>query len=143
MMKSQNNSFYNKFRRGVAGLLVGLGLLGMTGCATTGEYATNNSSEIGYEKFFDSYGDYRLVRRNNDVWIEKLDGSESRQITHTPNVKEERADFSKDNNYILYLEYHYRDGEGRDHGKAYRTKRNSDDSTKQEIGGSEYMDLIE
>ena len=123
--------------RSVNMLLIGAGLAGVLalgGCATTGSYAQSESN-VDYEKFLDSYGDYKLVRRNNDIWMEKLDGSESRQITHTPNTKETGAFFSKDRGYIAFS-LDYLDG------PFYLVKSDADDKSKKEISKNEYIRII-
>jgi hypothetical protein len=113
--------------------LCGLG----SGCATTGDYSPSEQREIGYEKFFDSYGEYRLVKKNNDVWKEKLDGSESTQITHTPNVSEDRADFFANGTYVGYAEevshpYHL---------DFFLVPSKSDDSQRKKVSVREYINL--
>ncbi len=107
--------------------------VGLSGCATISHTAEN---KVDYE-FLDSQGDYRLVERNNDIYMEKLDGSESRQITHTPNVREEFALFSKTGKYILIEERYNLES----NPKYYLIKFDSDDSTKKEIPGDEAVAL--
>jgi len=116
-------------------ILVGLGLLGLTGCKSVP--VSKSQNEIGYEGFYDSYGNYRLVRRNNDIWMEKLDGSESRRITNTPAILERKAYFSKDGNYIIYLDGTIAYGEG-----AYLVKTKEDDSAKVRITEYEAYKIV-
>ena len=102
-------------------------------------YAQNSQSEIGYEKFYDSYGDYKLVKKNNDVWKEKLDGSESTQITHTPNVTEDRADFFSNGEYIGYAEKIYSPSF---HLDFFLVSSKSDDSQRKKVSVMEYINLV-
>ncbi len=132
--------FYNGLKRGAAGLLVGIGLMGLAGCATTGNYAAENN--MGYEEFFDSRGNYKLVERNNDLYFEKIDGSESRQITHTPSIKEHGAFFGRDNKYILYCE-DVPDYFANIRGKYYRINFDGDDSNRKQISLDEFASLIQ
>lgn len=115
----------------------------MISCIYVKSYAEDNN--VGYEKFFDSRGDQKLVRRSNDIYLEKIDSSDSKQITHTPDIEETYASFSTDGKYILF-------GEGlgvEERGfyrliaakKHYRIKSDSDDNTKQEISYEEYESL--
>lgn len=103
-----------------------LGLMGLAGCATTSEFAVHN--EPNY-RFLDSYKGYRLVERNNDIYLEKLDGSESRRITNTPNINERYATISKEGEYIAYEE----DRGGYYNAQYYLIKFNSDDSIRKRI----------
>jgi hypothetical protein len=119
-------------------LLIGISLLGLAGCATTGNYAGGN--DIGYERFFDRRGDYKLVSRNNDVYLEKIDGSDSRQITHTPDIREGGADFGRDGKYILYSEDVF-DPYAKIRGKYYKINFDSDDSTRKQISIDESASL--
>lgn len=117
-------------------LLIIPALLGISGCATTG-YATGGRNEIEYEKFHDSYGDQKIVSRNNDLYVEDLDGKNSRRITHTPSVKERYATFSKDMNYIVYTE----DYGSFDKRRHYLIKADSDDSERREISFDELFEF--
>jgi hypothetical protein len=130
----------NLIRKCAASVLIGLGLLGLGGCATGGNYSVQD--DIGYEKFLALRGDYRLVERNNDVYLEKIDGSDSRQITHTPDIREFGADFACDGKYILYSE-DAPDYSAKIRGKYYRINYNSDDSSRKQISLDEYGALIE
>lgn len=143
-MNRQNNqnerfSLVKKLGRGVGMLLLGLYIAGTTsGCATTSGYAGSQTG-ISYAKFYDSHGEYRLVRKNNDVWKEKLDGSESTQITHTANVTEDRADFFVNGEYIGYAEKVYSPSF---HKVYFLVPAKSDDSQRKEISVMEYIDLL-
>ena len=73
-------------------LAFGIGLIGLAGCATT-------MSE-GY--FHQQKGEYQLVSRKNDLYLEKLDGSGGRRLTHTPDNGGFNPRFFADGNYIVY-----------------------------------------
>lgn len=140
--KISKTSLKDKVKKGVSKALlpfvVAGSVLGASGCATTGGYAESNSN-IGYEKFYDSYGDYKLVQKNNDVWMEKLDGSEApKQITHTPDKLESIAFFSVNSKYIFYSENktpNYIIGEG----PHYLIPMGLNDERKKEIGREEMI----
>lgn len=132
-----NNSLTRRFGNGARLFLAGAyltGLIGLGGCATTGSAVQNTQSEIGYEKFYDSYGDYKIVGRDNDIYLEKLDGSESRRITNTSSIKEDFAIFSKDGNYIAYHE---------NTDRHYIIRSNTDDRERKEISFDEISNIIE
>ena len=82
----------------LAGITLLGSTLGITGCATT------PYNRLGY-KFIGRNEDSKLVRRNNDLYIEKINGSDSRRITNTPETCEDLACFSKNGEYILYAHY--------------------------------------
>ncbi len=110
--------------------LVLLVLIGMGGCATTGDFDINR--KIGYEKFFDSYGNKKLVLKGNDLYLEDMVGNVSKQITHTPDIKEGYAIFSKEGDYIAYTE----DNDGLPdtrNDKKYIIRSDGDDSERKEI----------
>lgn len=87
----------NKVNAGIASLLLlGASLMGVSGCATM---PVNNS--LNYE-FLDSQGEQKLIKKNNDLYVEKLDGSGSRRITFTPDIEEFDGEIR--GNYITYLE---------------------------------------
>jgi len=104
--KLKRYGFLNKIKKGTIKVLLSLmfvgSVLGASGCATMGSGVQSN---IGYDEFYDSYGDYKLVKRSNDIWMEKLDGSKSKQITYTPNLEEGNVFFTSDGKYIAYFEY--------------------------------------
>ncbi|MGD9014699.1 MAG: hypothetical protein PVI33_01565 [Candidatus Omnitrophota bacterium] len=90
-------------------LLLALPLF-LGGCATESQYTkiteTKTKEQIEEERlgyqFKDRSGDLRLVMRNNDLYIEKIDGSDTRRITYSPAVMEYFANFSKDGRYVFY-----------------------------------------
>lgn len=114
-------------------LLLGASLLGLSGCAAL--YSVDHN--VHQDEYFDSYGDYRLIERNNDIYVEKLDKSESRQITHTPQTKEKSAWFTKKGTYIVYFDETTPDGYG-----AYLIKTEEGDSKKIRISEGEARDLF-
>jgi hypothetical protein len=80
-------------------LLAGL-VFGLTGCASLKSPERNH---IG-DTFIATNGkDSKLVRRNNDLYVEKLDGSNSKRITVTPAVFE-NATFSSNGKNVVYTE---------------------------------------
>ena len=81
--------------------LLGLVILALSGCATTSEPGNNDPNQ---ETLLRSEGEYKMVERTNDIWIEKLDGTESRQLTHTPEVSECCAMFVGKGKYVMYSE---------------------------------------
>jgi len=144
--QTNQKGFYDNLKRGAKMLILGAGLMGLTtlaGCATTGNYAEDNSQRnFGYDSFDDMKGDYKLVGRNKDIYLEKLDGSESRQITHTPLVKETSA-FSAEGNYIIVMENYENQHDRRNpHQKFFLIKRDTDDSTRKEISADEAVHII-
>lgn len=124
-------SLFDRIKRGAASLIIGAGLIGLSGCATVGAV----ESRLDYDRFYDTNGEYRLVGRNNDVWIEKIDGTEKRQITHTPKVQESIAFFAYDNKYIACSEY------GWGASKMFIVPINKDDNESKEIPQSEFESL--
>jgi hypothetical protein len=125
-----------RFRRGATYFLVGLALLGASGCATTGY---TGGKRVNYE-FCDKYGEYKLVKKNNDLYIEKLDGSESRRITNTPNIREGTARFISEGKYIIYSEV---PKIGWGITGSYIIPRNSNDKDRKEISRDEFFALEE
>lgn len=127
-------------------ILIGLAALcGLgSGCAATSSYAEENyKTNLGYESFYDLKGEYKLVGKNNDIYLEKIDGSESRQITHTPQVKEASSAFSSEGNYIIIME-EYENPHDRKNPlqKFFLIKKESNDSTKKEISPDEAVHII-
>lgn len=142
----------SKFRRGAAGFLlgaslVGIGLMGLAtlaGCASIKEYTQpieyyqherevkRMEEKLGY-KFLGMKENKELILKDNDIYLQKIDGTGSKQITHTPQLKEHTAVFSADGNYIIFVE-RYDAPRGKDPIFEYFViKSDSDDSTKREI----------
>lgn len=117
--------------RGLLPIILAGSVLGVSGCATTGSAVQNN---LGYE-FLDSYGDYKIVRKDNDTYLEKLDGSESKRLTHTPDVYEDGYFVSR-GKYIRYRETHGKSG------RYFVISIDGDDSNRKEISLEEYLKLI-
>jgi hypothetical protein len=107
--------------------------VGLSGCATISHTAEN---KVNYE-FLDSYGDYKLIRKNNDIYTEKFDGSESRQITHTPE-KPENGHIVEGGAYIIYSEL---DSHRESETGYFIVPKNEDDTKRKEISKEEYMHL--
>lgn len=109
-----------------------IGSLALNGCATTSGV---NQSNIDYDLQDTSKdGDYKLIRKDNDIFLEKIDGSESRQITHTPYIRE-YPNFTKNEKYIVYFE------EGQRHKydfKYFIVPIEKDDSSRKEISELEW-----
>ena len=113
-----------------------IGLMGLGGCATTGSV----TGGVNYG-FMDRKGEERLVKKNNDLYIENLDRNEGRRITNTPDIEEWRAFFSKDGKQILYsTEVSHFFGLDYNH---YRQPVNGDDSQRIEIDFKELLNLKE
>ncbi|MDD5584219.1 MAG: hypothetical protein PHV55_04090 [Candidatus Omnitrophica bacterium] len=75
-------------------------VFGLTGCASLESPQKNH---IG-DTFIATNGkDSKLVRRNNDLYLERLDGSDSKRITVTPAVYES-AMYSSNGKHIIYTE---------------------------------------
>jgi hypothetical protein len=111
-------------------LAFGIGLMGLAGCATTG------MSE-GY--FYQQNGEYQLVSRNNDLYLEKLDGKEGRRLTNTPENAEFKVRFVADGKYIIYLELARRFP--LESHKAYIIPTDGDDSERKEINQEQLENL--
>ena len=127
------SKFKNNLGRGVASILVGLSLMGLAGCATPYADRAKRITEVGYE-FFDMREDQRLVGRNNDVYFEKEDGTESKRVTYTPNTPEQAAFFSKDGKKIVYLETN--------ENKSYKINIDLDEKSRKQISAEEHNSLI-
>jgi len=52
--------------------------------------------------FYDRWGDLMLIGRGMDIYIEKIDGSDSRKITSTLDLPELDAFFGLGGRYVLY-----------------------------------------
>ena len=52
--------------------------------------------------FYDRYGDMMLVGRDNDIYIDKIDGTDSRKVTSTPDLIELDAFFGLGGRYVVY-----------------------------------------
>ena len=103
------------------------------------------AQEETYDRFYDSYGESRLVSKNNDVYVHTIDGSRSKQITHTPDTEEDSATFSKDGKHIAYSEYLGKrtgpDGQSKGERKHYKVEVGCDDNARMEISAEEMENL--
>jgi hypothetical protein len=90
---------------------MGLLLVELVGCATTDNWGTDAWNKERYreiikesaeERIKDIYNGYKLISENNDLIIEKIDGSEKRKITSSPYITEHMGFISKDGKCILY-----------------------------------------
>ena len=104
-------------------------LVSLAGCATTG---------LRESYVWRQQGEYQIITRNDDLYLEKLDGSESRQLTHTPNYPEWDARFVGNGEYIVYGETN---GSSIDTGRLYIIPANGDDSERKEISQNQ-MDSL-
>ena len=101
---------------------------------------TYSKDEIGYDKFFSVQDDYKLVMKDNDLYVYDIAGLDRRRITHTAKLNKPMATFSKDRGYILYAEYS-KEGENKGELKYYRVKFDQDDDSRQLISSDEYNAL--
>lgn len=74
-------------------IAVGLLLVVVWGCSAK----TTDGGEA-----MDRRGDLRLVSRDNDLYVERANGSQSRRVTNTPGIIEIGAKFSADGQSIVY-----------------------------------------
>lgn len=98
---------------------------------------TYSKDEIGYDKFFSLMDEYKLVMKNNDLYVYDIEGVSKRRITHTPKFNKPMASFSKDRGYVLYAEY-AKEGANSGELKYYRVKFENDDNTRSLISKEEY-----
>ncbi|MCK9615417.1 MAG: hypothetical protein M0R48_07935 [Candidatus Omnitrophica bacterium] len=101
---------------------------------------TYSKDEIGYDKFLSVQDDYKLVMKDNDIYVYDIAGLSRRRITHTAKLNKPMATFSKDRGYILYAEYS-KEGENEGELKYYRVKFDQDDDSRQLISSDEYNAL--
>ena len=80
-----------------------VGLSSMCLIAGCGGRATIASG--GYNHYFAKYGEYNLVSKNSDLYMEKVDGSKSKRLTFTPKFKEDFAFIIGNSGYIAYSVY--------------------------------------
>jgi len=159
---NQNNSdnkHSGNFKRGAGCFLIGaclvgsaLGLGGYANALAAESNENANSREERYvERVFDETEGYRLVRRNNDIWREKSDGSEKQQITHTPNILELWASIIKTSKgeEMIYTEWtgepdlrtNIIPAEKIKYVNAYLVKKGKDDSERIPIGLDKFYEL--
>ncbi|MFA5272114.1 MAG: hypothetical protein WC412_07250 [Candidatus Omnitrophota bacterium] len=99
-----------------------------------------SKDNVGYDKFFDIQDEYRLVLKDNDVYVYDMEGIDKRRITHTPKINKPEASFSKDRSYILYTEI-VQEGSASKEPKYYRIAFSGDDNSKILISKDEYAML--
>jgi tricorn protease-like protein len=99
-----------------------------------------SKDDVGYDKFFDMQDEYRLVLKDNDLYVYDMEGIDKRRITHTPKINKPEASFSKDRSYILYTEVAQEDSASKE-PKYYRIDFTGDDNSKILISAEEYMSL--
>jgi len=110
--------------------------------AAAADYSeTYSKDEIGYDKFFSLQDDYKLVMKDNDLYVYDIEGVGKRRITHTPKFNKPMASFSKDRGYIVYAEY-AKEGANEGELKYYRIKFENDDNSRSLISKEEYEALI-
>lgn len=141
----------SRLRRGAGCLLIGTSLLGsalLGGCATIDNNGLSYydkrvldkimqeaREEVAQKRFKDSYNGFRIISENKDLYIEKVDGSEKRKITNTPELPETWAFITKDRGYIIY-----RTTDNLFLSDRYFSQSlNKDDSNKVEISEEEYI----
>ncbi len=96
-----------------------------------------SKDEIGYDKFFSVQDEYKLVMKDNDLYVYDIEGVSKRRITHTPKLNKPMASFSKDRGYILYAEY-TKEGVNDGELRYYRVKFENDDNSRSRISKEEY-----
>lgn len=68
------------------------------GCTSAAKKALRKADD----KTFARYGDLELVRKNNDLYLQKPDGTNSLRMTFTPGLKESNAFILSDSGYLVY-----------------------------------------
>jgi len=101
-----------------------------------------SKDEIGYDKFFSLQDEYKLVMKDNDLYVYNIEGLNKRRITHSPKFNKPMATFSKDRGYILYAEY-AKEGANDGEMKYYRIKFDSNDNSRSIISKEEYSALAQ
>ncbi len=101
--------------------------------------STYSKDQVGYDKFFDVQDEYRLVLKDNDLYVYDMEGMQKRRITHSSKMDKPEASFSKDKGYILYAEIDQ--GNPKAEPKYYRVPFSSDDNSRVLISKEEYMTL--
>ncbi len=110
------------------GLICAVVIILLAGCAAV-------ETGVNRINILDANDEYKLIKRNNDIYLERLDGTEAKRITHTPGITEFDAGFSADNKSILYtgFPYTFDDYSGDIYEVRYAVAVGKDDSTKKEI----------
>ncbi|MFA6281102.1 MAG: hypothetical protein WCY05_01205 [Candidatus Omnitrophota bacterium] len=116
-------------------------------CSSAASYAAvedvsslYSKNEVGYDKFFDVQDEYRLVLKDNDLYVFDMNGMDKRRITHNPKINKQEASFSKDRSFILYVEEAQGSGTSKEL-KYYRVEFTGDDNSRILISSDEYAAL--
>ncbi|MFH2137729.1 MAG: hypothetical protein ABII88_04400 [Candidatus Omnitrophota bacterium] len=56
----------------------------------------------GYNHNFARYGEYNLVSKNSDLYMDRVNGKDSRRLTFSPKVKEDFAFVLGNTGYVVY-----------------------------------------
>lgn len=94
--------------------------------------------------FYDRYGDLMLIGRGMDIYIEMIDGSDSRKITSTLDLPELDAFFGLGGRYVLYKVEKKTSVFDKTHdyqNEYFMQKTDDTDITKVKIGELVYRDL--
>jgi len=110
-------------------------LLGLGGCANNSSAIKNSiNSEV-----LDSRGGYKLVRKDNDIYLGKSDGSETRRISKTPYKEEVGAFFTSTGNYVYYIETSNQTNKPE---RYFVVAKNKDYHSIKRVSGEEYNHLL-
>lgn len=85
--------------------LVGVIVLISSLCFIFGCASKDKIGGGGYKHHFAQYGKYNLISKNNDLYIEKIDGSGSKRLTFTPKFREDFAFIVGNSGYVAYSVY--------------------------------------
>jgi len=155
--------FYNGLKRGAAGLLVGIGLMGLVGCATTGSYAQTQQQkpaqqyeEIDYEKtnllysnrvvgkpdFYNDEAVFSVIippipPANMEIFISNRDGTNQKRLTDTPDDSESCPFETKDGKNIVFRSINLKKKTNKDY------IMNKDGTDKREITEAVYSALAQ
>ncbi|MBU1044319.1 MAG: hypothetical protein KJ915_07995 [Candidatus Omnitrophica bacterium] len=69
---------------------------------TSGCSAARKELRKADDKIFTHYGEFDLVRKNNDLYFQKPDGSHNIRLTFTPQIKENSAFIASSSGYLVY-----------------------------------------
>lgn len=120
-------------------ILLGFYLVSVTAATSSDTYSQD---EIGYDKFFDLQGGFKLVLKDNDIYVYGISKDVGeRRITHTPKLNKPIANFAKDRAYIIYAEY-TKEGANEGELRYYRVNFADDDNNRQRISKEEYNALV-
>lgn len=120
-----------KVKTGVASFLLGVSLMGVAGCET---FCPPIDTTQPY--FLESREDWKLYKLNNDLYLEKLDGSENKRLTFSPGEMEWPVRFIRDGKYVVYCEMK----NGSEKYYIQPVEKNAED--RKEIRGDEFVSYI-